>query len=1122
MARDEHGIFMEMSDDEDSIATASTAESDAEGTYNVHQILAEDADLGGQGLHYLLQWEGYPLNRANWEPPENLNGDSLLKQWEAQKRLIKEGKVKPFDVEKWQDEVELMHEEKQLRRRRRKAKRRRRGVQVSESEDQDHGFDESENDAMQGVEASPKKRQYVKAPVVSRKGQAQRVKKSRRGVASSSASSEGEIDEDADSSDVEPLSLKHERSTVTPALTSAPLKKATAPARPQLATQSSARPPTAAAQVARKVAPSTSSSAKPDSTAKRSANIFASWNAPKQPRQRVRVSDKTPKDSTDPKFSTLAIQNRYQKFSRNEPAPDPNALAMLDLNTGRAEAPKAPPPVRRETGPVHDAYSRRSPPRVRKDRSPTPPSREPVSRKLVDQDQSFRDNRLLSDGDQRTTCWNWTNGDCRFTAGTCRYAHRAINEDTVRDEKKSQTCFFWRTRICKKADWECPYAHYDTGVNAPPPPGYRGDLPVPDGSGEQSPVAHMQSPVVHMTSADAERPPAFTSSLPNVNQAAPTFTRSNFNQTAAVKPTILGMKDTTCYYWMRDNTCNKSAETCKFAHRDTGVYAGPPGSFRQRSLAGDLQVPFAAPPDALATAAAPAPLLPGHGAVNTLGRAPADGMMGTTTESISAILRFLTEDDATHGHQMECNIDTNSVPAFKRLLSLTLDELYMKIDSMVTADDLKTFVLKDFTTLSQWPSGRIKPLSSGAVDLSGKIADLCRLNAAGLVSTKDNCSMVIYPANAEEWRFLDEANGLPSTTLLKLRLLPPLTAVHTSSIDKPLPCAIDKPAAVSAAEALLDLDANRLLGDNKPNLPIGHVFLIMPEKCAAELKVLVDYFHGLSCKVYHSGKAGAWSYFRKHHGRRCLVVVHPDTPLWEIPGLHDLLFSSGAGVRVFSIGVHHSLAILEQREPKYESVRLFPHGQVVFFTDDVLVYHSQKATDYINKFLEETKNKPPGGETGKIAMRPGVKDWLLELAVKAGKVRAASEFKIVMLWEAVCRLCPPEFEDPYHLPNPLPSSHLVSEPAEFFPSFEGLWEKDEEKSTDLAVQWFAGWSVINASTYRRFLVCHEPLGGGKLVADEHGRLMHQVDADPRGWSKKYQHIGVVKPDDLNKKSKARK
>lgn len=63
-------------------------------------------------------------------------------------------------------------------------------------------------------------------------------------------------------------------------------------------------------------------------------------------------------------------------------------------------------------------------------------------------------------------------------------------------------------------------------------------------------------------------------SPPRQNSEDPRNERSiNDERSAAVGP-----PGTTCYYWYEKGKCNKG-DSCRFAHHDTGIYAGPPGSY---------------------------------------------------------------------------------------------------------------------------------------------------------------------------------------------------------------------------------------------------------------------------------------------------------------------------------------------------------------------------------------------------------------------------------------------------------------------------------------------------------------------------------------------------------------
>lgn len=248
------------------------------------------------------------------------------------------------------------------------------------------------------------------------------------------------------------------------------------------------------------------------------------------------------------------------------------------------------------------------------------------------------------------------------------------------------------------------------------------------------------------------------------------------------------------------------------------------------------------------------------------------------------------------------------------------------------------------------------------------------------------------------------------------------------------------------------------------------------------------------------------------------MLVHDDVHLWEIPELATFLHDTSA--RVFRVNPAKEW-IVETGQSSQTCVQLFPHGKVTFLTDDVLVRYPEKATHIINEFVKANKLKPKGGENDKIAARPGLKDWLYHLAIDQTGDPGRQDSRWMHLYESVCMLCPPEAEDPYNPPNPLPSSHLVSIQPEEMPSFIGAWERNEVQATDMMVEWFAGWSLENAHKFRRFQVCYET-EDGELTVDANGRSLLQTETDPRGWSKKYHHISVLATDDVMKQFKTKK
>ncbi|KAK4550560.1 hypothetical protein LTR36_000139 [Oleoguttula mirabilis] len=1170
MATNSRPIFAEDSD-ADSVATDSTQASEDQDTYNVEKILAEDNDYEGNGTTaYLLKWERYPLYEASWEPPENIVDEVLLQQWEQQKRLVRAGKADPYDIGEWDRALESFFNEGVERRRRRKEKRRKRGIPVSPDADNDYEemdvaeppkrrrvekgdeYDSGDEDVI-AVRKSTRPRPVQSAPV-QRKGVAQRLNGSRRAVESSS--DEGEVrDEEDEENDSEFNSLFDAGSQpIYPELaiskkpdlntTNAAGSRVAAAARAPTSTPKTVKPASTVKAVAhpaaRKSAPVPSTTAKPayagKTARKTNPNIFANWaDQSKKRKQRARVSGETPKDSADPKFGRLSIQNRFQKFSRNEPAPDLNALTIVDPKTGKsAPVPKlaALPPLvvpataTRAPQETHSAYGRRTPPRKRR-RSFTPPSPEP--RNAQGQVAQLHTHPALGQpivpsNWRSETCWDYMNGDCRNTAETCRFAHWSVERPQAPPpppppvgfaDKKLTTCFYWQTGHCNKPVDVCEYAHRDTGIYSKTAH-ERGII----GAQDRGNLGAQQRGLL----GAQER------GVPGAHERRQAIAHDS-------------RKTTTCYFWRLDR-CNKSADECAYAHYDTGVYAPDPAASR-RSLAATgihgattmtQSSAWTINPNMEPVSGFPFPLEDNTGVQDTTMTVPSP-----TAEAGERTVRFQLPQDDRAAPLPAISADSGSLPVrisveseecgqaavvdatlemiglkkFEGIFHSTSKGVYLFPDRMVTAKDLQTFNPDILAVDLQWPAGSVVP-EAASVAMADKLAECCKLHASGFVSIQDRYTLLVYPSNSEEWRFLEITNApvVPNTSL-RFRLCPPIADFDRSQsmVAVSEPYSLQQSASVIVGKALLGLDPSKVLqrpADQK-------MFIAWPAHRHQELSVLVKYFQDLECKVYHSGTPGAWAYFRVKHGKGSVVIFHPETPLWEIPGLHSFLVRNDA--KFFSIGVRNNSVTDEDQQATISCERAFPHGKVVFITDDVFVYHPEKAKDIIESFVKNNGQKPAGGEFDRIAARPGLKDWLRKLAQDQATERGRPDARWLELYESVCKLCPAEAEDPYDLPNPLPSSNLISIPAEELPSFYGLWEQDEEKATDMMVEWFAGWSVLNADKFRRFFVCYEPKGG-EIVQDENGRF--RVSANPREWSKKYQHIGVQRPGELLQKPKPKK
>lgn len=91
-----------MDSDADDISVTSTIEGEdgGEGDYIVREILAE-ADIDGE-TKYLIEWEGYPVHQATWEPREHLS-DFVFSMWQNKIEERHETRNPGTSFRRWKD-----------------------------------------------------------------------------------------------------------------------------------------------------------------------------------------------------------------------------------------------------------------------------------------------------------------------------------------------------------------------------------------------------------------------------------------------------------------------------------------------------------------------------------------------------------------------------------------------------------------------------------------------------------------------------------------------------------------------------------------------------------------------------------------------------------------------------------------------------------------------------------------------------------------------------------------------------------------------------------------------------------------------------------------------------------
>ncbi|RMX77129.1 hypothetical protein D0869_10120 [Hortaea werneckii] len=1122
-------------------------------SFNVEKILAyhQNHDNSGHPA-YLIKWEGYELGRSSWEPPENLEDERLIQDFEDEQARVKKGLAVQFDEQDFVEAVTNLNQRTYDRYRRRVAKRQRRAERKASrgdrtkrellSEDrQPKGNAEDSSDENESGATRSRGLQSGNPSAIRRKGIAQKIQPRRRFVLESSSDEADEKSPDVDDDSAfnslfdegsQPLyqeAPNSETQSSKTGISSKPLEsrpeEISKPESNALKTamaidEHNESPQKAARKSVTTPGPSKANTA--SKSAKRS-NVFAKPNENLlRKKQRPDTSGSTAQEGAIPKFTNLAIQNRYKKYARAEPIPDPSMLTMIDPKTGKRHSSD-------RSAIERDAMNVQSSSRRESRRSFTPPTLEPQP------GEPSENLAPPSNWRRREVCWFWLDGTCQRSAAACPFAHDVqpskdvppppppppVGEKLPDNWRRTKTCEYWRQGTCRYPAENCKFAHWEIE---------KGSLR----STPQKPLAVPSQAAASVSSAH-ENPKARQTCywwLKGHCKFSAEDCECAHEDTGVYSESVQRLKDKKsleCHFW-RLGSCKKPAWQCAFAHHPTELYAQPPGAYKPGSKIHDSHPSkLAGYSPVHATGANSEPVADlSLGDVDT----PATRFQSpsSTTTSLTDRARTVTDtapqpvtdsdvgampaqiqidcEGGTMTVKMDVELEVIALKKFKALLAPVPQGAFLCANQLVTASDFGAFQVGTMSDQS-WPSGTIMPLtdSQGA---AATIVEFCRLHSAGLVAMKDEYTLLIYPRNADEWSFLDSGSTGVAKAPLRFRLLPPLPDFDRGESTQYSRNLLSmQQSGNTVGESLLGLDEANLI----PKGADRAVFICWPEQQRADIKLIAQYLQGLKCRVYSSNDSGAWEYFRHKYSKApSTVICHPDAPIWEMSKLYSLLINNGHA-KFVAVSRRRMNGDTEHGQPLFQSHSIFPHGKVIFITDDVFCYNPNKAAEIIEQFVRDNAAKPVGGQHDRIAARPGIKSWLAKLALERTSDRGRQDLRWMNLYHKICTLCPLEDEDPDDFGRLLPSSNLLSIPPDDLPSFQGLWEKDEQTATDLMVNWFAGFAFAESKHFRRFFVCHEARSGG-IAVDENGKAVSKVPKDPKNWSAKYSHIAVMRPDEI--------
>ncbi|KAH6975850.1 hypothetical protein EDB80DRAFT_594396 [Ilyonectria destructans] len=162
---------MDEQNEADSVTSTIEEEPDSDQEWLVNDVLAE-GEVDGT-TKYLIDWQGYPLWEASWEPKENL-GDVMLADWEESKKKEGHQRKSKQSITAWREAVVARLYGKMERHEKRNLKRAERGLELSV-------YEKSLEDYLADLERDPKGEEEIEDQKVASTPNTKNPPPSRRG-----------------------------------------------------------------------------------------------------------------------------------------------------------------------------------------------------------------------------------------------------------------------------------------------------------------------------------------------------------------------------------------------------------------------------------------------------------------------------------------------------------------------------------------------------------------------------------------------------------------------------------------------------------------------------------------------------------------------------------------------------------------------------------------------------------------------------------------------------------------------------------------------------------------------------------------------------------------------------
>ncbi|KAI9657014.1 MAG: hypothetical protein M1821_003180 [Bathelium mastoideum] len=1071
-----------VSSEEDDIQT-DTTESSSKGSdyeYTVEAILAEGPSEDGTML-YLVKWEGYPLFRATWEPEQMFTTPALLETWRETKANIAKGLQEAFELEDYKQSIEEENRRLENRSSRRRKKRLAREVSTTL---------EATEDGRTQTMALPSQDSELSLFVPEKTPE----KSTAQIEASDSQPSEVPEDELTPEVETDPPRIIGRRELIV------------------LSSDSEDEPRIPPEEIPKEDDQSLDLEEPRPNSVVHQKNIGESVSI-----GGLATETKRPVASTGTRKAVDVLNNwdrpgkRRAFYGRVERIPNPENLTFIDLQkvkppqsshaldtakeiTPVNTAPETTDSARKsslDTGPIHQGEFSRSPVVVPVYSKATASS---VSKSAEEASPKWT-------GKPPMTCRRWKlDNSCPYSDADCPLQHRSLelleppSGPPPKFWRNPQTCCFWYTRnACQYTPDQCKFAHWNTGLLANP-----SDLKNPTKISEASIGQTAYTGKImktcwywkHSTCAKPDGQCKFAhvqceedSVLPFLNppDSGRSVTKAGI---ADFQPPYEPLIMKTCWYW-KTGSCAKPDAQCKYAHFQCEEDAGPPGSYKE-SL--NLQVPRTVSE------------LPGNESTRIPQQAIAQESASQAKMVHDPVVAILGLPTAENTMKSMGVLMTGMEPGVKHAFTAQTGlHPRLNFEHMCMAEHYKHY------TSSQKPvelaKGEISTDSGRSPDMDAFVRHL-RLQSSAALFFHQRFTMVLYPAEDQEWNFLASVEKPIANSKLwffihepvaePLPWLGQITSLEQNSRAESPVITLFREVFGITPEGLFTW-RNR----KSPPQPIDrNVFLMIPACYADEIALLRKFFAACKAKV----QVGAWmkvsQSYSSLHG---VVLFHPTfVPYHRLVNLHKFLIR-GNRWNMFEIGCMNtsfdSVDIIAEPSNNYTIRKLFPDGGIFFLTDEAISTQPLQVLAAVLKFVGFLRTEKQEHQNWHVVGRPGLVQWIRQLAKERND---ADLFQIYVELEQL----PSSFysakyaEDDLGEILPSQPALVISPDPDTLPEHAELSKTDPVAATDLMIEWYAGWLIDQREVARRFSV---------VVPDPKAPAA-------RKWREKYQHFDIMATD----------